>query len=35
VAVGDALGTAIEFKTRDTYPPQTEMTGGGALGLEV
>ena len=23
LAVGDALGTTIEFKARDTYPPIT------------
>jgi ADP-ribosyl-[dinitrogen reductase] hydrolase len=33
LAVGDALGTTIEFKPRDTYPLQTEMTGGGPFGL--
>ncbi len=34
LAVGDALGTTIEFKPRDTYPKQTEMTGGGPFNLE-
>ena len=34
LAVGDALGTTIEFKPRDTYPRQTEMTGGGPFHLE-
>ena len=34
LAVGDALGTPIEFKSRDTYPKQTEMTGGGPFHLE-
>jgi len=33
LAVGDALGTTIEFKARDSYPRQTEMTGGGPFGL--
>ncbi len=34
LAVGDALGTTIEFKRRDSYPEQTELTGGGPFGLE-
>jgi ADP-ribosyl-[dinitrogen reductase] hydrolase len=33
LAVGDALGTTIEFKARDTYPPITGMIGGGPFGL--
>jgi ADP-ribosyl-[dinitrogen reductase] hydrolase len=33
LAVGDALGTTIEFKARDTYPPITGMLGGGPFGL--
>ncbi len=34
LAVGDALGTTIEFKARDTYPPITGMIGGGPFGLK-
>ena len=34
LAVGDALGTALEFKARDTYPPLTDMVGGGPFGLK-
>ena len=34
LAVGDALGTAIEFMPRDTYQKQTEMTGGGPFNLK-
>ena len=33
LAVGDALGTTLEFSARDTRPWQTEMTGGGPFGL--
>jgi ADP-ribosyl-[dinitrogen reductase] hydrolase len=33
LAVGDALGTTLEFSRRDTLPRQTEMTGGGPFGL--
>ena len=33
LAVGDALGTTIEFMARDSYPRQTEMIGGGPFGL--
>ncbi len=31
--IGDALGTTLEFKQRDTYPPLTDMIGGGAFNL--
>lgn len=34
LAVGDALGTTLEFRPRDTYPPLTDMVGGGPFGLE-
>lgn len=34
LAVGDALGTSLEFSERDALPHQTEMTGGGPFGLE-
>jgi ADP-ribosyl-[dinitrogen reductase] hydrolase len=33
LAVGDALGTTIEFQARDSYPPITGMIGGGPFGL--
>ena len=34
LAVGDALGTTLEFKARDTYPLLTDMIGGGPFGLK-
>ncbi len=34
LAVGDALGTPLEFSQRDTLPHQTEMTGGGPFRLK-
>ncbi len=34
LAVGDALGTTLEFKARDTYPRLTDMVGGGPFGLK-
>jgi ADP-ribosyl-[dinitrogen reductase] hydrolase len=34
LAVGDAVGTTLEFKTRDTYPALTDMIGGGPFGLQ-
>lgn len=33
LAVGDALGTTLEFQPRDRVPWHTEMTGGGVFGL--
>jgi ADP-ribosyl-[dinitrogen reductase] hydrolase len=33
LAVGDALGTALEFSERDTDAPLTGMVGGGPFGL--
>jgi len=33
LAVGDAVGTAVEFKPRGTFPPLTDMVGGGLLKL--
>lgn len=33
LAVGDALGTTLEFAARDTQPLHTEMTGGGPFDL--
>ncbi len=34
LAVGDAVGTAVEFRPPGTFPPVTDMTGGGPFGLE-
>lgn len=34
LAVGDALGTTLEFTKRDSYPPLTDIVGGGPFGLE-
>ena len=33
LAVGDAVGTTVEFKKRDTFPDVTDMVGGGPFGL--
>ncbi|MGI9169932.1 MAG: ADP-ribosylglycohydrolase family protein [Caulobacteraceae bacterium] len=33
LAVGDALGTTLEFTARDSRPLHTEMTGGGPFSL--
>ncbi len=33
LAVGDAVGTTLEFTGRDTYRPLTDMVGGGPFGL--
>ena len=34
LAVGDALGTTLEFTAKDSYPPLTTMVGGGPFRLE-
>lgn len=34
LAVGDALGTTLEFKARDTYEPLTDLIGGGPFRLQ-
>jgi len=34
LAVGDALGTTLEFAARDSRPPVTDIVGGGPFGLE-
>ncbi len=34
LAVGDALGATIEFRQRDSYPPVTDMVGGGPFALK-
>lgn len=31
LAVGDAVGTTVEFKNPDTFFPVSDMTGGGPL----
>ena len=33
LAVGDALGTTVEFKRPGTFEPVTDITGGGPFGL--
>lgn len=34
LAVGDAVGTAVEFKARGTFAPLTDMVGGGPFRLK-
>jgi ADP-ribosyl-[dinitrogen reductase] hydrolase len=34
LAVGDAVGTTLEFTARDTRPPLTDMVGGGPFDLK-
>lgn len=34
LAVGDAIGTSLEFSERDTNPALTDMVGGGPFSLE-
>lgn len=34
LAVGDALGTTLEFAGRDAHQPLTDMVGGGPFGLK-
>jgi ADP-ribosyl-[dinitrogen reductase] hydrolase len=35
LAVGDAVGTTLEFRERDSYPLHVDMTGGGPFRLEA
>ena len=35
LAVGDAVGTTVEFKSPGTFPPVTDMTGGGPFRLKA
>ena len=35
LAVGDAVGTTVEFEPRGTFPPVTDMTGGGPFNLKL
>lgn len=34
LACGDAVGTTVEFKPRGSFPPVTDMVGGGPFGLK-
>lgn len=34
LAVGDAVGTTVEFQRRGSFPPMTDMVGGGSFRLE-
>lgn len=34
LACGDAVGTTVEFSPRDSFPPMTDMVGGGPFGLK-
>lgn len=34
LAIGDALGTTVEFKPRGSFPPVTDITGGGPFALQ-
>jgi len=34
LAVGDAVGTTVEFSARGSFPPVTDMVGGGPFGLQ-
>jgi ADP-ribosyl-[dinitrogen reductase] hydrolase len=33
LAIGDALGTTLEFSARDSRPPVTDLVGGGPFSL--
>ena len=33
LAVGDAIGTSVELRPPGTFPPVTDMVGGGPFGL--
>jgi ADP-ribosyl-[dinitrogen reductase] hydrolase len=35
LAAGDAVGTTVEFKERGTFPPLTDMVGGGPFRLQA
>jgi len=34
LACGDAVGTSVEFRHRGSFPPVTDMLGGGPFGLQ-
>ena len=35
LAIGDAIGTTVEFKPKGSFPPITSMEGGGVFGLKA
>ena len=35
LAIGDAVGTTVEFRARDTFEPITDMVGKGPFNLPV
>ncbi|SKC11708.1 ADP-ribosyl-[dinitrogen reductase] hydrolase [Kosakonia radicincitans] len=35
LAIGDAVGTAVEFSAKDSFPPITDMVGGGPFHLQA
>jgi ADP-ribosyl-[dinitrogen reductase] hydrolase len=35
LAVGDAVGTAVEFRPRGSFKPVTDMVGGGPFHLQA
>lgn len=35
LATGDAVGTAVEFSAKDSFPPITDMVGGGPFHLQA
>ena len=35
LAIGDAIGATVEFRTRGTFEPLTDMIGGGRFALEA
>ena len=35
LAVGDAIGSTVEFRQRGSFPPVTDMVGGGIFGLKA
>lgn len=34
LAVGDGIGTTVEFKPPGSFPPVSDMVGGGPFGLK-
>lgn len=34
LAIGDAVGTTVEFQPRGSFEPVTDMVGGGVFDLE-
>ena len=35
LAIGDAVGTTVEFKPRGSFTPMTDMVGGGPFQLKA